>query len=294
MRVFVTGATGFVGSAVVRELVAHGHHVTGLSRSEAGAKQLVDWGAEVRRGSLQELDGLRAGAEAADAVLHLAFNHDFSRFAQNCEDDRQAILAMGSALEGSDRPLIVTSGLALIASGRVATEDDKPAPDFPRGSETAALALAARGVRTASVRLAPSTHGEGDHGFVPHLIDLARKTGVSVYIDEGLNRWPGVHRLDAARLYRLALERSVPSPVYHAVDEEGVPFRAIAELIGRRLNVPVVSQTPEEAKTHFGWFTMFAGMDVPATSARTRASLDWTPQHPGLLADLDQPYYFVS
>lgn len=294
MRVFVTGATGFVGSAVVRELIANNHEVIGLSRSDAGAQELTDWGVKVLRGSLQDHDCLRAGADAADAVLHLAFNHDFSRFAQNCEDDRQAIMAMGSALEGSDRPLIVTSGLALIASGDVATEEDKPAADFPRGSETAALALSARGIRTASVRLAPSTHGEGDHGFVPHLINLARETGVSAYVGDGLNRWPGVHRLDAARLYRLALEQGVEASVYHAVDEEGVPFRAIAELIGQRLGLPVVSKLHEDAEAHFGWFTLFAGMDVPASSNRTRATLNWEPRQPGLLADLDQTYYFEA
>ena len=206
------------------------------------------------------------------------------------EDDA----AIGSVLEGSDRPMLVTSGLALIAPGRLATEQDKPSPNFPRLSETAAAAVAARGVHASAVRLAPSTHGAGDHGFVPHLINLAREKGVAAYIGDGSNRWPGVHRLDAARLYRLALEQGVKSGPYHAVDDEGVPFKAIAEVIGRRLGVPVVSKTADEAAGHFGWFAGFAGMDIPTSSARTRSALGWKPEQPGLLADLDQPHYFSA
>ncbi|MGH6752732.1 MAG: SDR family oxidoreductase, partial [Bradyrhizobium sp.] len=244
------------------------------------------------RGSLEDLDSLRAGARQADAVIHAAFNHDFSRFAENCADDQRAIEAIGAVLEGSERPMLVTSGLALIAPGRIATEQDKASPDFPRASERAAAAVAARGVRASTVRLAPSTHGAGDHGFVPHLINLAREKGVAAYIGDGSNRWPGVHRRDAARLYRLALEQGVESGPYHAVDDEGVPFKAIAEVIGRRLGVPVVSKTPEEAAGHFGWFARFAGMDIPSSSARTRAALGWKPEQPGLIADLDQPHYF--
>jgi nucleoside-diphosphate-sugar epimerase len=292
MRVFVTGATGFVGSAVVGELAAAGHQVLGLARSDQGAKALAEMGAQVHRGDMQDLDSLRSGAAEADGVIHLAFNHDFSKFLENCEADRHAIEAIGEVLEGSERPLLVTSGLALVAPGRLATEADSPAPGFPRLSEVAAETVAARGVRAAVVRLAPSTHGAGDHGFVPHLINLAREKGVSAYIGDGSNRWPGVHRFDAARLYRLALERGAVDGPYHAVAEEGVPFKEIAGVIGRGLGVPVVSKSEDEAADHFGWFKGFAGMDIPASSERTRQRLNWQPTHPDLLTDIDQKAYF--
>ena len=289
MRVFVTGATGFVGSAVVQELLSAGHQVMGLARSDEGAAKLASAGAEVVRGSLEDLEGLKAAAARSDGVAHLAFNHDFSQYAKNADDDRKAIEAMGSVLEGSDRPLLVTSGVALLAQGRLATEQDRPVAHgaLPRASEAAAGALAARGVKASSVRLPPTTHGHGDKGFVSYLIDAARRNGASAYVGEGQNRWPATHRRDAAKVYRLALEHGRADGPYHAIAEEGVTMKAIAEVIGRKLGLPTLSLTPEQAGEHFGWFAMFTAADVPASSQHTRALLGWTPTEPGLLEDLE-------
>ena len=292
MRIFVTGATGFVGSAVVADLIGAGHSVLGLARSNANADALEAAGAEVHRGSLEDLDSLKRGAAGSDGVIHCAFIHDFSKFAENGAIDKRAIEAMGEALENSGRPLIVSSGVALLPSGEVSTERSRrPAgSNFPRVSEEAALGFAPRGVAGMAVRLSPTVHGAGDHGFVPLLMAIAREKGVSAYVGDGLNRWPAVHRLDAARVYRLALEKGAPGAIYHAVAEEGVPFRDIAGAIGERLGVPVASVPPETAAGHFGFLGMFAGLDMPSSSAITRAALGWSPTGPGLLADIDQHY----
>ena len=293
MRVFVTGATGFIGSAVVRELIDAGHRVLGLARSEAAGKSLVAAGARVHRGSLGDLESLRSGAAAADGVIHTAFIHDFSNYGPAAEADRRAIETLGGALAGSDRPMIVTSGTLLAQRrGPFATEEDAPNPSFPRKSEEAALALLARGVRALVLRLPPSVHGNGDHGFVPHLIGIAREKGVSAFIGDGLNRWPAVHRLDAAHLYRLMLEKGSAGATYHGVADEGVPTREIAEAIGRGLNVPVVSKSHEAAADHFGWIAHFFGIDAPASSALTQERLGWRPVQPGLIADLNAAHYF--
>jgi nucleoside-diphosphate-sugar epimerase len=292
MRVFVTGATGFIGSAIVKELIGAGHQVLGLARSDCAVKSLAAAGAKVQRGDLEDLDALKRGAAESDGVIHAGFIHDFSRFKEVCEIDRHAIEALGSALVGSDRPLVVTSGTLLVGRGRLAMEDMPLSSPLPRvASEQAAHAVASRGVRVSVLRLPPSVHGEGDHGFVPNLIAIAREKGVSAYIGDGLNRWPAVHRLDAARLFRLVVEKGLAGATFHGVAEEGVPFREIAEVIGRHLNLPVVSKSSEEAPDHFGWFSPFAAVDNPSSSKKTRETQGWRPTQPGLIADIDSHYF---
>lgn len=295
MRVFVTGATGFVGSAVVQELITNGHEVLGLARNEAAAKHLTGAGAQVHRGDLEDFDSLRRGAAGCDAVIHTGFIHDFSRYAEVCETDRQVIQAMGSALVGTNKPLIITSGTAVIANVQVAVETDSPVVgSIPRtASEEAADAVAALGVRVAVVRLPPSVHGRGDHGFVPMLIQASREKSLSVYNGAGQNVWPAVHRIDAAKVFRLAVEKNAdPGTRYHAVAETAVPFKDIAEVIGKRLNVSTASKTPEEAAGHFGWLAHFTTLDNPASSDFTRQYLGWEPTHLGLIEDIDNDYYF--
>jgi nucleoside-diphosphate-sugar epimerase len=293
MKVFVTGASGFVGTAVVQELQQAGHLVLGLARSDEAAQALVAAGAAVHRGSLEDLDSLQRGAAAADGVIHLAFIHDFTQYQAAAAADHRAIEAMGSVLAGSDRPLVVTAGLAGLAEGRLATENDTPA-NGARTSEQAALALVPRGVRASVVRLAASVHDVGDHGFVPYLIEVARQKGVAAYLGEGQNRWPAVHRLDAARLFRLALEQAPAGARYHGAADEGIALRDIAAVIGRHLQVPLVSKPLEEAADHFNWMGYFASLDLGASSALTQQQLGWRPTHPGLLADLEQGHYFNS
>lgn len=296
MRVFVTGASGWIGSAVVPELLEAGHEVVGLARSDEAAAALAAAGATAHRGSLDDLDSLRAGAEAVEGVIHLGFKHDFSDMASAGRTERAAVEALGDTLAGSDRPLLVASGIAIVAPGRVATERDAiptSGPDAPRGgSEQLALAYAERGVRSVGLRFAPTVHGEGDTGFVATLVGVARDKGASGYVGDGANRWPAVHRLDLARMIRLALEHAPAGSVVHGVAEEGIPACEIAEAIGRGLDLPVVSVTPDDAAGHFGWIGGFFALDIPASNAITREMLDWTPTHPGLMEDLKAGYYF--
>jgi nucleoside-diphosphate-sugar epimerase len=320
MRVFVTGATGFIGSAIVRELLDAGHQVTGLARSDKSAAALTSAGAKVQRGSLEDVESLRQGAAGADGVIHTAFYHEISHMSTSTRfrvllggsptgigsrfmgaavhADTRAVETLGATLAGSDRPLVITSAVGVVHPRRVATEDDAGDPGSfaaPRlVSERAALSLASKGVRASVVRLPSSVHGDGDHGFIPRLIAIARKKGVSAYVGEGDNLWPAVHRLDAVRLFRLALENGVAGARYHGVAEEGIPFRDIAAVIGKRLNVPVVSKSPAEAAKHFGMMGMFVTMDVPATSIQTQQRLEWHPTQPGLIPDVDRASYFKT
>lgn len=289
MRVFVTGASGFVGSAIVNELLKHGHQVLGLARSQNSADKIIQAGAEAYHGDINDQAAMRKAAESCDAVIHTAFNHDFSRFKDNCEDDRKVIEGFGIALAGTGKPLIVTSGVGLLNYGRIATEDDVPPSStvIPRAaSEEAAHTARAKGTNAYIVRLPPTTHGAGDHGFVPIIIDMAKKNGVSAYIGEGNNLWPAGHRFDAAVLYRLIAEQQPAQIVYHAVAEEGIPFKEIATAIGKGLNLPVVSKTGEEAQAHFAWFSHFVAMGCQSSSAKTRETLGWQPTQPTLLEEL--------
>ncbi|MDQ2810607.1 MAG: SDR family oxidoreductase [Actinomycetota bacterium] len=308
MRVFVTGASGWIGSAVVPELIGAGHQVTGLARSDASAATLTAAGAQVQRGTLDDLDILRSAADASDGVIHLAFKHDMAftgDFEGAANADRRAIETFGAALADSDRPFLIASGTLGLAPGRVATERDGLAPDpahanlgagpqIRMGSAHLTISFASRGVRSSVVRLPPTCHGDGDNGFMTAIVGIARAKGVSGYIGDGSSRWPAVHRLDAANLFRLALENAPAGSALHAIADEGVPIRDIAEVIGRHLDVPVVSVSPEDAGEHFGWLAGFLGLDSPASSTLTRELLGWHPTHPGLIADLDKGHYFAS
>jgi nucleoside-diphosphate-sugar epimerase len=293
LRVFVTGASGWIGSALVPELLASGHHVEGLARSDESAARVLALGATVRRGDLGDLDVLRAAASGSDGVVHLGYQHDFSQMERAARLDADAIDAFGDALAGTDRPLLVASGVLGLVDGRVATEADTPVEGrHPRTANAAAtLALVDRGVRSVVMRFAPTVHGAGDHGFIGALVDAARTHGVSGYVGDGANRWPAVHRADAARLMRLAVESAPAGSVLHAVAEEGVSGHAIADAIGRGLGVPVASIAPDAALGHFGWIGMFFGLDSPASSDATRALLGWTPSGPGLVDDIDAGHY---
>jgi nucleoside-diphosphate-sugar epimerase len=297
MRIFLTGATGFIGSAIVPELISAGHQVLGMTRSDAGARSLIAAGAEVHRGDLEDLESLRRGAAMSDGVIHTAFNHDFSNFVAICETDRRAIEAMGSALAGSDRPLLITSGTGMgnFVPGQPASEENfNPNHPNPRkASELAGVSVAELGVNVSVMRL-PQVHNTVKQGLITYGIAVAREKGVSAYVGDGLNRWPAVHLLDCARLYRLAIEKASAGARYHAVAEQGVPVREVAEAIGRGLKVPVVAKSPEEAGEHFGWLAQFVGFDMPASSVLTQQRLGWRPTGPGLISDLDHMQYFEA
>ena len=296
MKVFVTGATGFIGTAVVQELLANGHQALGLARSEESAQKLIDAGAEAHHGDLTDFESLKSGASVSDAVIHLGFVHDFTRFEEMCALDKKVIESIGETLVGTDKPFLITSGTALFSKNGITTEKDlNSANPHPRiATENAADEVAAKGVKVAVIRLSPSVHGEGDKiGFVPLLINIAREKGVSAVINEGNNFWPTVHRLDAAKLYRLALEKPFEKGTrYHAVAEQGIPLKKIATEISERLNIPLVSLNSEEAAEHFSWFTHFAKLDNQTSSEETRKTLNWNPQHPILLEDLKGSVYF--
>ena len=296
MRVFVTGAAGFIGAATTQELIANGHEVLGLARSDANAEALERLGAKVLRGSLEDLDSLRDGARETDGTIHLAFIHDFAKFAENGQIDKRAIEAMGDALVGTDKPFVVTSGTGLIAPGVVITEDMRrdASAEVPRVSEQAGLAYASRGVRAMAVRL-PQVHGgDGKAGLINYLLEGARQKGAAAYVGDGAVRWAAAHRADVVRVYRLALEHGAADAIYHAVGEEGVPMRQIIEVIGRALNVPAISIALEEAGAYYGPLAMFAGLDMPASSALTQERLGWKPTQIGLIADIGQPDYFKA
>jgi nucleoside-diphosphate-sugar epimerase len=305
MRVFVTGASGWIGSAVVPELIEAGHEVTGLARSEASAAALEAAGAQVRRGTIDDLDVLRSAAAESDGVIHLAFKHDIAfsgGFQAAADADRRAVETVGDALAGSGRPFVIASGTLMLAPGRVATERDgrdpgslahlSGGPQARAATSVLTLSLASRGIRTAVLRLPPTVHGDGDHGFLAAIVSIARDKGVSGYIGDGSNRWPAVHRLDAAHLFRLAVEQAPPGSALHAIADEGVPVRDIAEVIGRHLDLPVATVPPERASEHFGWLAPFLGADAPASSTLTRELLGWQPAQPGLLDDLGKGHYF--
>jgi nucleoside-diphosphate-sugar epimerase len=294
LRVFLTGASGFIGAAVAEELIGAGHAVLGVARTDEQMKTLAERGIEPHRGDLTDPDSFVAGATACDGVIQCAFIHDFSRFAENMEIEQRAVAAMLDALKGSGKPFVITSGVAMLAPGRLATEDDRPAPQGRGATEAMVRDAASEGLRTAVIRLPPITYESGDGGFLPTLANVAREKGVAAYIGDGANRWPAGHRRDAARLYRLALEKGEAGAAWHAVGDEGLAAREIADAIGKKLGLPSASLTPEEAPAHFGWIGMFAGVDMPASSRLTQERLGWQPTHPGLIADIASAPSFAA